>query len=329
MIDTDLKSIIEKESDLYFNKLFILPIQSDNLDEWYDYIKKVCTENNEGMITIGPECLYEDKMNFITNTIQKYNKKFKLHSSSITPNEFSAHPLTIVSLYHSTSFMNDINVLKQYYTISNESGSGSIHDIFSYQTNSNLKNINYILSSRRFNTTRASIFKNIKIKNPKGIIRYLNFDDPNTNQKNNLSTYKNVNDLLSEYEYSYISFITETCIDTNRTLGEFIPMTEKTLLGFYFKTLPIIFGCKGLNKLLLDNGFWTANELFNFDDTSDTAVMDFVELVTKIDKLSTLEIKKIYNDNILNIERNYKLLIEIFNISKKYNIEYKDILDKK
>lgn len=317
MISTDLKLKIRKESELYFNKLFILPIQKDNLTEWGEFIKKVCTENDEGVISIGCECLYEDKMNFIINTIKKYNNNFKLHSSSITPNEFSLHPLTIVSLLHTTSFINDLEVLKKDYMIHTEYG--TTHDIFLYQTNSNQKNINYILSSRRFNITRESIFKNIKIQNPNGIIRYLNFDNPELNLKNNLTDYKNVNDFLSEYEYSYISFITETCVDANRTLGNFIPLTEKTLLGFYFKTLPIVFGCRGLNKLLLDNGFWTANELFNFDDTSDTAVMDFVELLTKIDKLSTFEIKKIYNDNIKNIENNHNLLMEIFNISRKLN----------
>ena len=326
-MDISLKSRIENECLLFYIKKHKLPIETtSDLNEWDTIIKKICLEDDEGIISIGFESLYEDKINFIIDTIKKYNKNFKLHSATITENEFLSHPFTNIALLHATSFIYDNDILKEKYSTNTNNSIYDIDKHIFYYEYPYIKKNKYILSARRYNVTRDKIFKNLNVVQPTGIIRYLNFDNPINMVENNLNLYKNTKTLLEEYGESYLSFICETCVDPNRTMGKYIPMTEKTLLGFYFKTIPIVFGNRGLNDSLLKMGFWTANNLFDFDDTSDNSILDFTKLVSKINDLSLLEIQKIYEDNIDNIESNYNLLIELFNIGRKYNTEYNDIL---
>lgn len=321
-----MNDIINLECDWFYNKKsHKLQIESLDIDGWDDVIKKICYENEYGIITIGFECLYDEKMFYIIDLIKKYNSKFKFHSSTISEHPITTLPQTNIATLHATQFRNDIDVLKQDYNIF---VNGKVTQypldkhIFLFK-NIYPKTNPYILSTRRWNRMRSNIMNNLNLKNVNGIVRFLEFDNPNPkiNSKNNL--YVNTHDLIKEYSISYISFILETCVDTNRSMGYFIPLTEKTLIAFNTKTLPIVFGCRGLNKQLNKLGFWTANSLFKFDDEINDE-NDFIEVVHKVNNMSIEMINSLYTDNIEHIENNYNLLNKIFDIGRKNNIEYFD-----
>ena len=325
-MDTTIINIIEKECGWFYNnKSHKLQIESLPFEKWSDVVKKICSNNDMGILSIGFECLYEDKMFHILELIQKYNNNFKFHSSTICSHEFATLPYTNVSTLHATQFKNDIDVLKQDYNIF---VNGKVTQypldkhIFLFK-NIYPKTNPYILSTRRWNRMRSNIMNNLNLKNVNGIVRFLEFDNPNPkiNSKNNL--YVNTHDLIKEYSISYISFILETCVDPNRSMGYFIPMTEKTLIAFSTKTLPFVFGCKGLNKKLNEMGFWTANSLFDFDDERDDETK-FIKLVHMINNMSLAEVENLYFNNIEQIEENYNLLNKLFDIGRKNNIEYLD-----
>lgn len=316
--------IITTECNLYYNNISKLHIERLDKTVWDEEVKKLCSENEHGLLSIGFECLYEEKMFYLIELIKKYNPNYKLHSSNISPHEFTINPYTTIAIQHPTQFRYDIESLKKDYIINKKyiNNHKNYHNLsthlFLYE-NHHKKTIPYILAARRWNITRYNIFNNLNINNPNGIIRFLNIDNPDG--KYNYEKYINTFELMEEYSKSYISFILENCVDKNRTLGYFIPCTEKTLIGFHTKTIPIIFGCKGLNKILTDIGFWTANEFFNFDDeTAD--ILEFNKLVLKINNLKIDEIQKIYNDNIENINNNFNLLHKIFKIGRDLNREY-------
>lgn len=313
-------SLIHDECRLYYSdKNYKLDIQHPNLDIWESDIKKYCESSEKGIISIGCETLYQDKMDYIVNLIKKYNKKFKLYSSSITSNENTVSPYTHIALLHDTIFQYDINELNiEYNIIHGEPTNRLKNHIFLHKSNV-FKTNPYILSSRRYNNSRDEIYSRLNIQNTKGIVR---FSNPESNKKENMSVYVNTDQLLREYESSFISIILETCVDPNRDMGYYIPMTEKTLISFNSKTLPIIVGNRRLSETLNELGFWTANELFNIEDKSDTVHEDLVDVITNIDKLELHNIHEIYNDNFNKIENNYKLLTKIFNIGRSLNNEY-------
>lgn len=319
--------IIHTECNLFYNnKTTKLQIESLDKKDWEEEVKKLCSEHETGLLSIGFECLYEDKMFHILELIKKYNPNYKLHSSTISSTDFTTNPYTNIATLHATQFVYDIEILNQDYNIYQEKTILNVKNsydlskhLFLFKSH-NKKTIPYVLSARRWNVMRFQIFTNLKITNPSGIIRFVQNDNP----YHDTSTYKNyinTSELMVEYDKSYISFVLETCVDNERTMGYFIPLTEKTLIAFHTKTLPIIFGCKGLNKKLNQLGFWTANEFFGFNDETND-IEEFNNLVRKIDNLSIQEINKIYNDNINNIENNFNLLNEIFNFGRKINKEY-------
>ena len=313
-------SLIQEELELFYSsKNYKLDIQHDNLNVWESDIKKYCESSEKGIISIGFETLYQDKMDYIVNLIKKYNKKFKLYSSSITSNENTTSPYTYIALLHGTSFQYDIEELNvEYNIIHGEPTNRLKNHIFLYKSNF-FKTNPYILSSRRYNSSRSEIYSRLNISNPKGIVR---FSNPESHKQEDLNIYVNTEQLLREYGSSFISIILETCVDFNRNMGYYIPMTEKSLIAFNSKTLPIIVGNRGLSERLNELGFWTANKLFNIEDKSDTVHEDLVNVINNTDKLELHTIHEIYNDNFDKIENNYKLLTKLFNMGRSFNIEY-------
>lgn len=319
-LNTNTINLIKSELDLFYSPHNYKLELSNRVETWEYDIKKYCESSDIGIISIGQECIYEYNINKILNYIKKYNSKFKLHLGTSSYSKDTTHPYTNVALLHSTSFINDVNFLKSDYVIG-EYYSNLAKHIFLYE-NVSKKTNPYIISSRRYNLSRFKIYNKLNIKNPSGIIRFI-LQSPQMSAldiKNN--GYTKTNFLLNEYDKTYISFILETAVDDNRTLGYFKALTEKSLIGFHTKTLPIILGCKGLNRELLNMGFWTGNELFNIDDNDINAEDRIVELVNKFNNMNINDIKRIYDDNLVNINSNFELLHKLFDLGKEFNKDY-------
>jgi len=313
-------SLVENECELFYSKYhYKINIQTQDFNLWESDIKKYCESSEYGIISIGYETLYQDKMDLIINLIRKYNDKFKLHSSNISFNKNTLSAYTYFSILHSTSFEYDVDELNVDYSIvRGEPNNILSRHIFLYKSNF-FKTNPYIISSRRYNHSRGEIYDKLNIPNPTGIIRFTNTE---SDEFENMDIYVSTEQLLKEYNQSFISIVLETCVDSNRDMGYYIPMTEKTLIAFNSKTLPIIVGNRRLSNRLNELGFWTANKLFNIDDTSDDVHEHLVDVIHNIDKLKLHNIHEIYNDNFDKIENNHKLVTKLFNIGRSYNSEY-------
>lgn len=319
-------SLVENECNLFFSEnRYTLDITSYDSKRWESDIQKYCLSSENGIISIGWECLYEDKMNHILDCISKYNSKFKLHSSNISEHPNVLSPYTNIALLHSTAFFHDFiidtnvdyNILDNVNLCDDIIKHGINKHIFLHKPNS-IKTNKYIISARRFNNSRRLIFENINIESPTGIIRPPNTDYNNLNDGN----YVNTDELMNEYSKSFISLILETAVDTNRNLGYYIPMTEKTIIGFHTNTFPIVLGNRGLNKRLTELGFWTGNELYNIFDEFNDIEENFSNIVNEFDTQNNRFIQNIYNDNLDKILNNNKIIKTLFNIGRKYNRDY-------
>jgi len=287
-LDEELKNRITKELSLYHSdnsKTFLLnEIGTSKLER---ELKDFLSTREEGILTRKGESFRQDKLEWLQRLIEKENPNFKIQSSTLSEVEWGTHPYTNYSLWSNRYYPNEKE--KSY--------------LFKYQTE-NIKSINYFLSTAKKSKSRDRILNRINyLKN--GIIRYVGNGDK----------YLKSNELLKLYDSSYISIILESTYNTNRFIGDCILFSEKTPIGFHTNTLPIILGNRFLNDNLKRLGFFTMNDYFGLDDSSDYAESELVNIIRKIDSSSSDDIENLYNNHIGNIKSNSELQMEIFNLN--------------
>lgn len=172
-----------------------------------------------------------------------------------------------------------------------------------------------ILSVRKETSFRNELFSIVDKDKFDGIIRYGKWADDSFREtdyyKKVVNNFPNFVNLISEYKKSYVSFVVET--ELNDMMN---PLTEKTLLAFLTKTMPVVLGGRSYVKELKDMGFYIWNDEFGFDgDEYETSSFDKInsynKCIEKYNELSTLQIKDMYNSNIDKIKNNYKIVSEI------------------
>ena len=192
---------------------------------------------------------------------------------------------------------------------------------------------NKIIESNRTNRTLISVRKQKedrtllfdRISNlDLDINRYVKYiTDANQETKDDIDRAKSFplwDDVLSEYEQSYFSFV----VETDHTDDGFIScqMTEKTLLPLFAGSIPIIIAQPNFIKHFTNMGFWAANEDFGFGlgdmypGNSKYKLDSYVRCVENVSKLSIDECKNYWIDNKEKIEKNYKLIHSILNYGK-------------
>ena len=176
------------------------------------------------------------------------------------------------------------------------------------------KNNKGILSIRKITKKRDYLNSIFDVNSFDGIYRYIQYPQQYGNdlEKNIIKKYPSMNQLINEYKKSYISFVVET---------EFIelmnPLTEKTLIAFLTKTMPIVLGGKNYVKELKDMGFYVWNDEFGFEDGDVIPTMDYKKVdlfnkcITTYNKMTKEDIEKIYNSNLDKIENNYNIVSNI------------------
>jgi hypothetical protein len=184
-----------------------------------------------------------------------------------------------------------------------------------------------ILSVRRETDDRNYLFSKLNFDSFEGILRYAkwpmwDYDETENHKFMSKNKFPTQLELFDEYKKSYVSFVYESFISSwNNSL------TEKTLMAFFTKTMPVLFGGYNFLNELNDMGFYTFNHEFDFLDEYDYLGMThnaksdlFLRAINSYNKKSLNEIQDIYNRNISKIEHNYKLVSELL----KYKLNPKN-----
>lgn len=240
----------------------------------------------------------------LQNIIRKNSNKEIYISCSTTSNyEYSLDPLLNIVFWRDTYSRNKISW---------ESSSGDFPIFDKKHYKDIIKNNSFILSVRKERPERDFIFRQFKgsllPNNYNGILRYAGWPEQGfedleweLKNKNNFPTFI---EIIEEYKKSYISFIIESQASSIMT-----QFSEKTLLPFLTKSLPIIIGGPSIIKELSEMGFYIFSDNFNIKDSGweKTNLIHFAKSVEEINGMDMKSIEKLYKNNIDKIEHNYKL----------------------
>jgi hypothetical protein len=280
------------------NKILIVGDDSSkNLIDRIDYT----FENYEKFLIVYIQEIFRSKkiITYIHKKVKETNKEVLISSATTTDDFLFTHPITNLYFWQglfskSKLSWNSPSILqfdKKYYT--NES-----------------KQIKGILSVRKQNEERDVLFSDIKEFD--GIFRYISFPayigDESNEIINSTSHFPNWKNLIKEYTQSYISFIIES-------MNGYVynQLSEKTIIGFLTKTMPIVYGGKDYVKELKQMGFYVWNDEFNFgkgDEFERGSIeknKNYINTIEYYNKLSLEDIEKLYNENLDKIEHNYNL----------------------
>jgi len=178
----------------------------------------------------------------------------------------------------------------------------------------------FILSWRKDSKTRTELLSGIEFESIDSIIKYHNINPYNLQDINNQpkedKKYVSWEFLINNYKSSLISFICETeyWIENPEVIcNEVIPFTEKIMIPFLTKSLPIVFAKEDYNEYLNNMGFFTLNKEYGINGTD---ILEYNNCIKKIQSQSFNDVKKIYDNYQKEIENNYKLIIDIIKYPK-------------
>lgn len=186
-----------------------------------------------------------------------------------------------------------------------------------------------IFSVRKQSNVRDYIFSNLHTSKFDGIIRYakwsINTQEETPYQKTEMyKKFPTFLELIDEYKKSYVSFVIES--KESDTMN---PLTEKTLISFLTRTMPIILNGRNYIKELSKMGFYVFNDEFGFDieddllpSFSETRYNKFLYCIKRYNKMSKKDISNMYSNNIEKINHNYILANYFINNSLKFPVKY-------
>lgn len=243
-----------------------------------------------------------DYLQNLQSTIRNHsNKEIYISCSTTTNYEYSLDPLLNIM------FWRDAYSRQQISWIRDTMKDLSIFNKKHYK--GGIKNNPFILSVRKQKIPRDFIFNKLT-GNYNGIVRYARWPEQGYEDKqwedDNDSNFPTFTEIIQEYEKTYISFI----VETNNECDFMTQFSEKTLLAFLTKTLPIVIGDVNLNKELTEMGFHTLNHMFNINENGMKIdnLGRFVNAVEDVNDMELKSIEKLYNENIDKIEHNYNLV---------------------
>jgi hypothetical protein len=249
--------------------------------------------------------------------IQEISKSYKdkeIFISSATSTKFDNfyHPLVNIFFWKYAKMRENVSWKSKIRNI----------NLFSKQHYKDIEKSNKgILSVRKQTPYRDYLFSFLDNKNFEGILRYVKWirleEDEMDDYSYEASQFPTFLELINEYKKSYISFVIET------EMTDFMnPLTEKTLVSFLTKTMPIVLGGKNYVKELKEMGFYVWNDEFGFDSDGTESlslnkVDSYIKCIEQYNKMSKSEITHMYKLNTDKIEHNYKMVSEILFNKKK------------
>lgn len=279
------------------NILIVGDDNSKNLIDRIDYT----FENYEKFLIVHIQEIFRSKkiISYIHKKVKETKKEVLISSSTTTDDFIFTHPITNLYFWQGCFSKSKLS--------SNSPPILLFHK--KYYTNKS-KQIKGILSVRKQNEERDVLFSNIKEFD--GIFRYISFPayigDESDEIIQSTSHFPNWKNLIKEYTQSYISFIIES-------MNGYVynQLSEKTIIGFLTKTMPIVYGGKDYVKELKQMGFYVWNDEFNFgkgDEYERGSIeknKNYINTIEYYNKLSLEDIEKLYNENLDKIEHNYNL----------------------
>lgn len=251
---------------------------------------------------------YTQHLDKINKLLSNTDIEYYISASTSTKYHNFFNPLVNIYFWKNCVIRSNVNWSSDY--------TGNTQKLFDKD---NFKNFNKefkgILSIRKESPLRNYLDSIIDKENFCGIYRYIKYPASKKIEldKNKIQNLPTMTELLNEYKKSYVSFIVETS-----TGPHFLNiLTEKTLIAFLTKTIPIVLGGKFIIKELKDMGFYVWNDEFDFGDgdLDDTAsgikIEKFNRCIENYNKMSKSDIADMYNSNIDKIENNYKIVSEL------------------
>lgn len=258
---------------------------------------------------------YSDRIESIRQLMNSYDIEYYISLATSTSIDNCLHPLVNIC------FWSDVSTRKSIKWKITNNNSFKLFDISNFENILN-KSVRGIFSMRKELTKRNHIEGELqKIGKFDGIYRYIKYPRNYNKEFNDdeISKYPTFFELINEYKSSYISFIVESDVQE-----QFMnPLTEKTLISFLTKTMPIVLGGANYVKELKEMGFYVWNDEFGFDDYSDSLyrfkiekIKKFVGCIDYFNKMSKKDIDNMYIDNIEKIESNYNLVKRFLTYNK-------------
>lgn len=267
------------------------------------------------------ECIQDDEEREKIETIlNDYSEKVIMTQSTLSSGDNLSHPYTNILMWEDLPIRNNIANTKHHGV--SRLWPKSLYYQKEFSTNE--KKYNHILSVRRNTEHRDYVINRINLDKIT-IYRYYNItsEDESNFDVSNIEKYVRGwplwPSLMNEYKKSYFSFVMETMMGDT---FPFVPFSEKTLMSFITRTIPIVFAQKHVNKKLHELGFWTANYDFGYHeiedlDSDDKKRMDkYIEIINKVTDMTDKQIHEYYFDNYKHIYGNWKLLMDIFKVGK-------------
>ena len=305
-----------------------------------EYFKELSKSNIKFYLCVFEEIITETNLlDNLIDIIEKNNlTSAKISMSTNNKIKYGTHPLTNIAMWSGTTQRKKIEYFfnededKKSLIFSNEH-----FDLENKKVNENRK-YKSIFSVRRKNQFRDYLFN---VSDNKAIITPPFTDLGNSicrygevivkgaktvfskNPNKNLNNFPTLSELIEEYHDSYISIVCET--NNTGIISEIKTpqFSEKSLIAFLSGTMPLIFGAPNLIKNFNDIGLYTWNTYFGFEGDElheQDKVKSFKNCITKVSKLSTDEVKKLWIENKDKIQSNVNIISDLINfkLDKEY-----------
>lgn len=279
----------------------------DNWDtKFLPIMEQALDSGNKNILWLHREETFTEQhqLDFLYDKIKKYpDKNIKIMCSTTSHFHLGIDPLVNIYQWGDTRTRSNISWLcdTEFHTLARNN----------FLTN-NDKEIKGIISWRKGTIDRRDVYNSEAVQNKfQGIKRYANWHSNPNNEKEidygKINQFPTLYQLIQEYNKSYVSFVFET--ESSYIMNQF---SEKILMSFLSKTMPIVYGGKGMIQELKNMGLKVWNDEFGFDDTTpyhhNKRSESYINCIKKYNEMSFNDIKKMYDRHRDDIENNFKIV---------------------
>ena len=311
-MQTSKNSSIKDELDFIYNSsIFELNPNKP------DYALKIIDEHHTGgdlTITTRDE-IFGSKDNFskVIDFCEKKSYNVKILSSSLKKIKYGFNPLINFLCWNKTVSSEHIEI--------NNKTVRYFDKIYYNKLINKTKTFNLIW--RNTTVVRDKIVGDIPNSNPTDDYHIEYYRNKPSDGNLITSKLRPWEDLIEIYNQSLTSFVAETeywhrnqpQVDKEFKSTEFIPFTEKVIMPFLSKSMPIVFGGTDYVKSLKELGLFVFNEEFGIIDSNPKS---YNTAIKNLKNKSFEEINTIYQKNIKKIESNYELISNIIYLPIPY-----------
>jgi hypothetical protein len=324
---------IKNSKEFVFLEYWSYDIFKTNLDNLINTVKK---HNLKKIHIVVYNELFktDDRIDELIKSIDTLNIEYYISCSTSTPFPKSFNPLVNIYFWKNNNIRNNIK-----WDLNNNEVPLFVKNIYE---NIPKKTIKGILSIRKETIRRKFLNAHVDVANFEGIYRYASYPDSYSVELSNekINTFPTTYKLIDEYKKSFVSFVVESephknmsnknlkdmGFDMNADIVNYSYklnkynmnfLTEKTLIAFLTKTMPIVLGGKNYVKELKEMGFYVWNTDFGFESAdsfhtrSNNKIIKFIDCINFYNSMTHEDVEKMYNSNIDKINNNYNIVYNI------------------